>query len=130
MKIPLDLSVQDNKMVRKLKKSLYGLKQASRSWNIRLDETIKLFGFFQNPDDCVYKKTQGNAIAFLVFYVDDTLLIGNDLGMLSLTKLWLSNKFSMIDLGEASSSIEIEVTDFWDCLNPTILKRLWPSLTC
>ena len=29
----------------KLQRSIYGLKQASRSWNIRFDETIKEFGF-------------------------------------------------------------------------------------
>ena len=43
-------------MVCKLKMSIYGLKQASRSWNIRFDQTIKSFGFEQNLDEaCVYK---------------------------------------------------------------------------
>ena len=40
----------------KLLKSIYGLKQASRSWNLRFDETIKSYGFEKNPDEpCVYK---------------------------------------------------------------------------
>ena len=34
----------------KLQKSIYGLKQASRNWNIRFDQAIKAFGFCQNPD--------------------------------------------------------------------------------
>ena len=34
-------------MVCRLKRSIYGLKQASRSWNIRFDQTIKSFGFEQ-----------------------------------------------------------------------------------
>ena len=38
-------------MVCKLKMSIYGLKQASRSWNIRFDQTIKSFGFEQNLDE-------------------------------------------------------------------------------
>ena len=43
-------------MVCKLKSSIYGLKQASRSWYIRFDQAIKLFGFEQNLDEaCVYK---------------------------------------------------------------------------
>lgn len=62
-----------------------------------------MFGFIQNQDvACIYKKEQVGAITFLVLYVDDILLNGNDIGMLSTTKLWLSNQFSMKDLGEAS----------------------------
>ena len=44
-------------MVCKLKRSIYGLKQASRSWNIRFNQVIKSFGFEQNLDEpCVYKR--------------------------------------------------------------------------
>ncbi|GKA97411.1 retrotransposon protein, putative, ty1-copia subclass [Tanacetum coccineum] len=35
----------------KLQRSIYGLKQASRSWNKRFDEEIKRFGFAQNLDE-------------------------------------------------------------------------------
>ena len=34
--------------------------------------------------------------------MDDILLIGNDVGMLSTIKLWLANTFTIKDLGEAS----------------------------
>ncbi|GJW76150.1 zinc finger, CCHC-type containing protein, partial [Tanacetum coccineum] len=41
----------------KLKRSIYGLKQASRQWNKRFDDEIKKFGFSQNADEpCVYLK--------------------------------------------------------------------------
>ena len=41
-------------MVCKLNRSIYGLKQASRLWNIRFDQAIKSFGFKQNLDEpCV-----------------------------------------------------------------------------
>ena len=94
----------------KLKRSIYGLKQASRSWNIRFDETIKSFDFIKNVDEpCVYKKTSGSAIVFLVLYVDDILLIGNDIPMLQSVKVWLSNQFSMKDLGEASFILGIKI---------------------
>ncbi|KAL0405227.1 UNVERIFIED_CONTAM: hypothetical protein Slati_3836600 [Sesamum latifolium] len=44
------------KKVCKLQRSIYGLKQASRSWNLRFDEAIKEFGFLRNPEEaCVYK---------------------------------------------------------------------------
>ena len=74
-----------------MKKSIYGLKQASRSWNIRFDKTTKEFDFIKNEDEpCVYKKTSGSTIVFLVLYVDDILLIGNDIPMLQSIKVWLS----------------------------------------
>ena len=64
----------------KLQISIYGLKQVSRSWNLRFDEATKVFGFIKNEDEpCVYKKVSGSAIVFLVLYVDDILLIGNDI---------------------------------------------------
>ena len=71
-------------MVCKLNKSIYGLKQASRPWNIRFDQAIKSFGFEQNLDEpCVYKRHRDKVMVFLVLYVDDILLIGNDVGVRS-----------------------------------------------
>ena len=44
------------KNVCKLQRSIYGLKQVSRSWNTKFDEVIKFFGFDQNIDEpCVCK---------------------------------------------------------------------------
>ena len=64
----------------KLQIFIYGLKQASRSCNLHFDETVKEFGFMKNEDEpCVYKKVSGSEIVFLVLYVDDILLIGNDI---------------------------------------------------
>ena len=60
----------------KLQKFIYGLKQASTSWNIKFDQSVKSFGFIQCPDEpCVYKRRSENMVVFLVLYVDDILLI-------------------------------------------------------
>ncbi|GJX14570.1 putative RNA-directed DNA polymerase [Tanacetum coccineum] len=62
----------------KLQRSIYGLKQASRSWNKRFDEEIKRFGFTQNLDEpCVYQKASGSNVTFLILYVDDIIIMGN-----------------------------------------------------
>ena len=87
-------------MVCNLKGSTYGLKQASRSWNIRFDQAIKSFGFEQNLDEpCVYKRHRDTVVMLLVLYVDDILLIGNDVRVMSSVKVWLSSQFDMKDLG-------------------------------
>ena len=91
-------------------RSIYSQKQASRSWNICFDEAIKSFGFSQNLDEpCVYKKVSGSTVTFLVLYVDDILLIGNDVGVMSSIKIWLSSYFAMKDLGEASYVLGIKL---------------------
>ena len=80
----------------KLQRSIYGLKQASQSWNHHFYEAIKLFDFIKNEEEpYVYKKVSSSAIIFLILYVDDILLIGNDILMLTMVKRWLSKKFSM-----------------------------------
>ena len=82
--------------------SLYGLKQALRSWNKRFDQVIKSFGFDQNEEEsCVYRKMQDDIVVFLILCVDDILLIGNDFEMLSNVKIQLATQFQMKDLEEA-----------------------------
>nr|GEY62648.1 retrotransposon protein, putative, Ty1-copia subclass [Tanacetum cinerariifolium] len=51
----------------KLQRSIYGLKQASRSWNKIFDEEIKRFGFTKNLDEpCVYQNASGRNVTFLI----------------------------------------------------------------
>ena len=71
---------------------------------------VKSFGFIQNGEEaCVYKKVSGSAISFLILYVDDILLIGNDKEFLNTIKESLKNSFSMKDLGEASYILGIKI---------------------
>ena len=94
----------------KLNKSIYGLKQASRSWNLHFDQKIKTFGFIKNEDEpCVYKKSSGSYITFLILYVDDILIIGNNIQMLKDVKAWLEKCFAMKDLGEAAYILGIKI---------------------
>ena len=51
----------------KLQRSIYGLVQASRSWNIRFDKSIKAYSFIQTCGEaCIYKKVSGSTTAFLI----------------------------------------------------------------
>ena len=46
---------------------------------------------------------------FLVLYVDDILLIGNDIGVMSSVKIWLSSQFDMKDLAETNFILGIKL---------------------
>ena len=94
----------------KLQRSIYGLVQASRSWNICFDELIKAYGFIQTFwEACIYKKVSGSSVAFLILYVDDRLLIGNDIEILDSMKGYLNKSFSKQDLVEATYILSIKI---------------------
>ncbi|KAK9034790.1 hypothetical protein V6N11_076847 [Hibiscus sabdariffa] len=101
---------ENARKVCKLQRSIYGLKQASRSWNLRFNEAIQEFGFIRNEDEpCVYKKFSGSIVSFLILYVDDILIIGNDIPTLQSIKTWLSSCFSMKDFGEAAYILGVKI---------------------
>ena len=55
-----------NKVCR-LQRSIYGLVQASWSWNIRFDELIKAYIFIQTCGEaCIYEKVSGSTTTFLI----------------------------------------------------------------
>nr|GEZ34368.1 hypothetical protein [Tanacetum cinerariifolium] len=94
----------------KLNRSIYGLKQALRQWNKRFDDEIKKFGFTQNRDEpCVYLKASGSNTTFLILYVDDILIMGNNIPMLHDVKSYLRRCFAMKDLGEAAYILRIMI---------------------
>ena len=65
--------------------------------------TIKSYGFYQNIDEpYVYKYIKDHKVVFLVLYVDDILLIGNNVELLTNVKKWLANQFQIKDLGKTS----------------------------
>jgi hypothetical protein len=94
----------------KLQKSIYGLKQASQSWNMCFDKVVKEFGFIKNVEEyCVYKKVSVSTVVYLVLYVDDILLIRNDIPMMEAIKFSLTKSFSMKDLGEVAYILGIKI---------------------
>jgi hypothetical protein len=101
---PEGFVMEDKEHMRcKLKKSIYGLKQASRQWYLKFDEVIKKFGFIENQvDNCIYIKINGSMFIILVLYVDDILLACSDKNLLHETKGFLSSNFDMKDLNDAS----------------------------
>ena len=63
----------------KLMKSLYGLRQAPRAWNIELNDAIIQYGLTRSEEDqCVYHRTQGQEWILAIFFVDDGLICGTN----------------------------------------------------
>ena len=77
---------------------------------MKFDSTIRKFGFQENiEDNCVYAKFKNEKYIFLVLCVDDILLASSDVNLLLEIKKFLSSKFDMKDLGEASFVLGIEI---------------------
>jgi hypothetical protein len=97
-------------LVCKLKKSLYGLKQSPRMWYQKFDTYILGLGFVRSrADHCVYSKQVGNHFIYVVLYVDDMLLVGNNMDVIKEVKSQLSSKFDMKDLGAANFILGMEI---------------------
>jgi len=94
----------------KLKRSIYGLKQASRQWNVKFHQAILKDGFtMMEEDHCVYSKCSNNSFIILSLYVDDILIAGNSKEMIDTTKKWLTSNFEMKDMGEASYVLGVKI---------------------
>ena len=90
-------------LVCRLNKSLYGLKQSGRNWNIMLHSFLLDIGFKQSlADNCVYIKYEDNVKTIIIVWVDDLIIAASDDNTLNDVKSSLSEKFKMKDLGKLS----------------------------
>ena len=77
MKVPKGIPNPSNKVCR-LKKSLYGLKQASRHWFSKLNSTLVSLGYQQSKNDySLFINKCSTSITIIIVYVDDILIIGS-----------------------------------------------------
>lgn len=94
------VSKGEEHLVCKLKKSIYGLKQSPRCWNVALDSHLKEMGVVQSTSDpCIYMDTGGDVFYFGV-YVDDIVLVGRTDERIREVKAALSLKYDIKDIGK------------------------------
>lgn len=94
----------------RLHKSLYGLKQAPRAWHTRLNDFLLSIGFHTSKvDTSLIIFSAGSDICYLLVYVDDILLTGNNLVLLQRLIRLLSLEFKLRDLGDVHYFLGIEV---------------------
>lgn len=116
---------QEEKVLR-LSKALYGLRQAPRAWNAKLDQTLRALGFDNSDiEPAVYARGQGSTRLLVGVYVDDLIVTGNDNGEIAHFKLEMQSQFKMSDLGLLSFYLGIEVNQRSDgiCLSQTAYAR-------
>lgn len=100
----------------KLRKAMYGLKQAGRVWNSKLDQTLKSFGLkCSKMDPCIYHGDELNLI--IAIYVDDFLIFYKNEEKLNNIKKLLSKKFRMKDIGVAKGCLGIRIDQAKDGIN-------------
>lgn len=106
MKPPPDFRPDKPIMVCRLKKSLYGLRQAPRCWFSKLRTALVRYGFAQSYSDySLFSLRKGK----YEVYIDDLIIGGNDSTTISQFKKYLGECFHMKDLGELKYFLGIEV---------------------
>ena len=90
------------KLVCKLKKSFYGLKQSPRCWNEKFCNHLKQLDFKQSgADPCVFIcENKEKKLEIIAVYVDDLILIAETSGEIQEMKKCLSDTFRMKDMGQ------------------------------
>ncbi|XP_062186663.1 uncharacterized mitochondrial protein AtMg00810-like [Phragmites australis] len=97
-------------LVLKLRKALYGLCQAPRAWNSRLDASLSSLGFERSPTEhAIYRREKDGKILLVGVYVDDLIITGSDTERISEFKQEMCSIFKMSDLGLLSFYLGIEV---------------------
>ena len=101
--------VIDVAVVCHLRKALYGLKQAPRVWYALISEFLQGLGFTKtDADHSVFVSYDKST--FISVYVDDLLIIGEDLNIINSLKNKLSERFCMTDLGSVFHYLGMSVT--------------------
>ena len=96
--------------VLKLHKALYGLRQAPRAWNAKLDATLHALGFKRcQLDHALYRQEDKDGFLLVGVYVDDLIITGTEAEAIEHFKKQMQELFQMTDLGLLSYHLGIEV---------------------
>jgi hypothetical protein len=100
---------EENKVYR-LQKALYGLRQAPRAWNAKLNASLHTLGFERSESEhAVYHRGNGDQLLLVGVYVDDLIITGASQEEVAKFKQEMTKLFRMTDLGILSFYLGIEV---------------------
>ncbi|MEQ4601614.1 MAG: reverse transcriptase domain-containing protein, partial [Pseudomonas amygdali] len=96
--------------VLKLHKSIYGLKQAGRTWNEKIDASLRRLGFTRSQSDhCVYVRSFCDDHEYIALYVDDLLFVGPDRNSINEVLDGLEQEYGVKRLGDAEYILGIQI---------------------
>jgi hypothetical protein len=103
--------MQDSSLVCRLKKSLYGLKQALRAWYAKMESYLLSHNFVHcKSDPNVYMLRMVDSLLLLVLYVDDLLITGCSTSVIVAVKRILHDRFLMMDMGPLHFFLGLEIS--------------------
>ena len=111
MRVPPGINSGNNSLVCKLRRSLYGLKQAGREWGLLLTSFLVSWGFVRSTIDvCLYTYQSGNLILWVLVYVDDILIADNCSKLRARFVADISKRFPTEDKGELEWILNTAIT--------------------
>ncbi|XP_019150409.1 PREDICTED: uncharacterized protein LOC109147234 [Ipomoea nil] len=109
MVLPPGFESERPNQVCRLLRSLYGLKQASRQWNVKLTTALIQVGFIQSQaDPSLFTKNDDAGFIAILVYVDDILVASASLNLITDLKQFLDTTFRIKDLGPLGYFLGIE----------------------
>lgn len=112
MQLPQGFKSDKPNQVCRLRKSLYGLKQAPRCWFAKLSNALLAFGSVQIQEDhslFTFFDDNKNICLYILIYVDDFIIAGNDISVIQRFKNYLHKCFKMKDLGKLKYFLGLEI---------------------
>lgn len=110
MTLPLGYKVSGTNQVCRLRKSLCGLKQASRQWNHKFTVIMDSAKYKQSQHDhSLFMKHDFSCITLLLVYLDDIIITGNDIVSIETLNTLLHSKLHIRDLGHLKYFLGVEI---------------------
>ena len=126
MRMPPGLPSDKGRLVCKLKRSLYGLRQAGREWNKVFVAYLISWGFVQSTVDvCLFTYSAGSSILWLLVWVDDTIIVDNDTTLRSRFVEAISERFPTEDKGVLEWVLGVKVTRDRSLRSITLSQELY-----
>jgi hypothetical protein len=109
---PLGYQKGSGNKVYKLRKALYGLRQAPRAWYSKIENYFigEKFEKCSHEHTLFVKYADQGKLLIVSLYVDDLICTGNDLTMVHDFKESMMKHFAMTDLGKMRYFLGVEVT--------------------